>query len=140
MVFRNPDTIHKPVGAYHHQVEVSGNTKWLVLSGQLGMDKNGHVPEDPIAQLEIALDNVLLNLEAAGMSKENLVKLVYYFVGPIDTTQRRCVVSSKLGDHIPCATVLFISGLASDIYKVEIDAWAVASSGSGLRMGLFRDA
>ena len=124
MEFRNPATIHKPVGHYSHQVEVSGSAKWLILSGQVGMDKDGHVPGDAIGQLEIALDNVFANLEAAGMSKKNLVKLVYYFVGPVDTAQRRSVVASKLGDLQPCATVLYISGLASEAYKVEIDAWA----------------
>ena len=124
MVFRNPSTVHNPVGHYSHQAEVNGNAKWLVMSGQLGMDKNGHVPEDAIGQLEIALDNVLLNLEAAGMSKKNLVKLVYYFVGAIDTAKRRSVVSSKLGEDQPCATVLYISALAGEAYKVEIDAWA----------------
>jgi enamine deaminase RidA (YjgF/YER057c/UK114 family) len=124
MEFRDPATIHNPLGAYSHQAEVSGNAKWLVLSGQLGMDKSGYIPEDIIGQLEIALDNVLLNLEAAGMNKENLVKLVFYFVGSIDATQRRSLVSSKLGEHKPCITVLHISGLATEALKVEIDAWA----------------
>ena len=124
MVFRNPDTIHKPLGLYNHQAEVSGNAKLLFVAGQMGMDKQGNVPEDTISQLELALDNVLLNLEAAGMKKENLVKLIYYFVGPIDSAQRRSVVSAKLGEHKPCSTVLFISGLAGEAYKVEIDAWA----------------
>ena len=124
MVLRNPDTILKPVGSYSHQAEVSADAKWLVLSGQVGKDKYGNIPEDVISQLELALDNVLLNLEAAGMSKENLVKLVYYFVGTIDTAQRRRVVNAKLGEHRPCSTVTFISGLADESYKVEIDAWA----------------
>ena len=88
------------------------------------MDKNGYLPEDTISQLEIALENVLLNLEAAGMKKENLVKLIFYFVGSIDTKQRRSVVNSKLGEHKPCMTVLHISGLATEAIKVEIDAWA----------------
>ena len=124
MELRNPATIHTPLGAYSHQAEVKANAKWLVMSGQLGMDKNGNLPEGTINQLEIALDNVLLNLEAAGMRKENLVKLIFYFVGPVDTIQRRSVVSSKLGDHKPCMTVLYISGLATEAIKVEIDAWA----------------
>jgi enamine deaminase RidA (YjgF/YER057c/UK114 family) len=124
MIFRNPDTIHKPLASYSHQAEVSGNAKWLVMSGQLGIDKQGNVPENVINQLELAMDNVLLNLEAAGMSKENLVKLIIYFVGPVDATQRRSVTASKLGEHQPCITVLYISGLATEAFKVEIDAWA----------------
>ena len=124
MTFRNPDTIHNPLGAYSHQAEVGAGAKWLVLSGQLGMDKSGQLPEDTIHQLRIALDNVFLNLEAAGMKKENLVKLIFYFVGDVNRDERRKVVSDKLGEHKPCMTVMFISGLASPEIKVEIDAWA----------------
>ena len=124
MVFRNPATIHSPASTYSHQAEVRGNAKWHVLSGQIGMDKSGRVPEDVASQLENALDNVMLNLEAAGMSKKNLVKLVYYFVGSLDTDKRRSIISKRLGDHHPCSTVLFISGLATKDLKIEIDAWA----------------
>ena len=124
MVFKNPDTIHNPLGSYSHQAEVSCNAKWLVMSGQVGMDKNGNLPEDPIKQLEIALDNVFLNLEAAGMSKKNLVKLVFYFACSLETEQRRSVVKSKLDGYQPCSTVIYVAGLATNALKVEIDAWA----------------
>ena len=124
MILRNPDTVHSPLGAYSHHDEVSGNAKWLIISGQVGRDKHGNIPEDVISQLEVALDNVLLNLEAAGMTSKNLVKLIYYYVGKHDTTQRRNVISQKFGEHHPCSTVIFISGLADEAYKVEIDAWA----------------
>ena len=125
MVFRNPATIHSPLSpTYSHQAEVSGTARWLVLSGQVGMDKDGNVPADGADQLEIVMDNILLNLEAAGMNKENLVKLVCYHVGPIDNAQRRSIMASKLGEHKPCITLLYISGLAHESYKVEIEAWA----------------
>ena len=124
MVLKNPSTIHNPLGSYSHQAEVGCNAKWLVMSGQVGMDKNGVLPEDVVKQLEIALDNVFLNLEAAGMRKENLVKLIFYFACPIENAQRRSVVSSKLGEHQPCMTVIYVAGLATDALKVEIDAWA----------------
>ena len=127
MVFRNPDKIHGPLASYSHQAEVEGSAKWLVMSGQLGMDKHGHIPGNVIDQLEIALDNVLLNLEAAGMNKTNLVKLIFYFVDLHDATKRRDIISQKLGEHHPCMTVMYISGLANEAFKVEIDAWACSS-------------
>ena len=126
MVFRNPTTVHSPLASYSHQAEVSANAKWLVISGQLGMDNSGYMPEDTISQFEIAFDNVLLNLESAGMSKENLVKLTFYFAGSLDTEQRRSVIRKKLGEHRPCMTTLYVSGLATAAIKVEIDAWAVS--------------
>ena len=124
MIFRNPETVHRPLAAYSHQAEVPVDAKWLVLSAQIGMDKAGHLPEDVYAQVELALDNVLKNLEAAGMGKENLVKLAFYFVGEHDIARRREIVRTWLDGHQPCMTILFVAGLATPALKIEIDAWA----------------
>ena len=122
--FRNPREVHQPLGAYSHQVEITGNEHMLVLSGQVGMREDGTVPEDPIEQMDIALENIFRNLRAANMNVKDIIKLTYYLVGEIDTTKRRELVGSKLQGHKPCSTLLFVAGLASPIYKVEIEALA----------------
>ena len=122
--FRNPQNIHAPLGSYSHQIEVKGNERLLVLSGQVGMRQDGTVPEDPLEQIDVAFENISRNLRAAGMEVSDLVKITYYLVGEIDTAKRREVVLSKLQGNQPCSTLLFVAGLASPIYKVEIDAWA----------------
>jgi len=122
--FRNPQNVHQPLGFYSHQVEISGNERMLVLSGQVGMRADGTVPDDPIEQIDVALDNIFRNLEAAGMGVKDIVKLTYYLVGDIDTAKRRELVSSKLQGHKPCSTLLYVAALASPVYKVEIDALA----------------
>lgn len=124
MELRNPANMHNPLGYYSHQAEVNENARWLLMSGQIGMDEGGSVPEDVISQTALALDNVLRNLAAAGMDKTNLVKLIYYYVGPVDMEKRRDVIVEKLGEHQPCATMLYIAGLANEAWRVEIDAWA----------------
>ena len=122
--FRNPQNIHTPLGSYSHQIEVTGNERLLVLSGQVGMRQDGTVPEDPLEQIDVAFENIFRNLRAAGMEVSDLVKITYYLVGEIDTAKRREVVLSKLQGNQPCSTLLYVAGLASPIYKVEIDAWA----------------
>jgi 2-iminobutanoate/2-iminopropanoate deaminase len=122
--FRNPQSIHQPLGSYSHQIEVRGNERMLVLSGQVGMRQDGTVPEDPIEQMNIALENIFQNLRAANMDVKDIIKLTYYLVGEIDTAKRRELVASKLQGHQPCSTLLYVAALASPIYKVEIDAWA----------------
>jgi len=124
MIFRNPTSIHSPLASYSHQAEISGKAQWLVISAQIGMDKNGVVPDDVLEQTEMALDNILLNLEAAKMECKNLAKLVFYFVGTHDIEQRRKLINKKLGEHQPCMTVIFVAGLAAPALKVEIEAWA----------------
>ena len=123
-IFRNPENIHAPVAAYTHQIEVTGQKRWLVLSGQLGKDENGVLPEDPIKQVENAMENLVRNLHAANMEIKDLVKITFYMVGPIDNLKRREAVSKVLQDHNPCMTMLYVASLADPSFKVEVDAWA----------------
>jgi len=122
--FRNPQDVHQPLGVYSHQVEISGNERLLVLSGQVGMRADGTVPDDPIEQIDVALENIFRNLQAANMGVKDIVKLTYYLVGEIDTAKRRELVASKLQGHKPCSTLLYVAALASPVYKAEIEAMA----------------
>jgi enamine deaminase RidA (YjgF/YER057c/UK114 family) len=121
---RNPDTVHTPLAAYSHQIEITGPERMLVIAGQVGMAPDGDIPDDPIEQLAIAIDNVGRNLEAAGMDFGDLVRLTTYLVGEWDSDARRQVLASRLGSHHPCTTLLYVAGLASPKLLVELDAWA----------------
>lgn len=126
--FRNPDTIHPPLAKYTHQIEVSGIDKLLFISGQVGMDQDGNLPDDPATQLALALDNVLANLHAADMDVANLTKITFYLVDQMDAAQRRAIVEEKLSGHQPCMTMLYVAALAAPSYKVEVDAFAASDS------------
>jgi enamine deaminase RidA (YjgF/YER057c/UK114 family) len=122
--FRNPQDVHKPVGSYSHQIEVTGDERMLVISGQVGMRQDGTLPEDPYEQMDLAFENIIRNLAAAKMEVKDLIKITYYLVGEFDTVKRRELVSSKLHGHQPCSTLLYVAALASPAFRVEIDAWA----------------
>lgn len=122
--FRNPPNVHPPIGSYSHQIEITGNERLLILSGQVGMREDGTVPEDPLEQLEVVFENIIRNLQAANMGVQDILKLTYYVVGEMDTVKRREVIASKLQRHRPCSTFLYVAALASPVYRVEIDAWA----------------
>ena len=122
--FRNPQDVHPPLGGYSHQIEITGNERMLVLSGQVGMREDGTIPADPLEQIDIAMENIFRNLRAANMDVKDLIKITYYLVGDIDTTRRRELVASKLQGHKPCSTLLYVARLATPNILVEIDAWA----------------
>lgn len=121
---QNPESVHPPLGTYSHQIEISEAKRWLVLAGQIGMRADGSLPEDPLEQFRLALDNIHKNLQAAGMKIEHLVKLTVYLAGEMDTAKRRQASAEWLGDHRPCSTLIYVAGLATPDIKVEIDAWA----------------
>jgi enamine deaminase RidA (YjgF/YER057c/UK114 family) len=122
--FRNPHDVHPPVGGYTHQIEIIGNERMLVLSGQVGMRVDGTIPEDPLEQIDLALENIFRNLHAANMEVKDIIKLTYYLVGEVDTTKRRELTASKLQGHKPCSTLLYVARLVTPDLRVEIDAWA----------------
>ena len=124
---RNPASIHAPVAAYAHQIELRGDERLLVMSGQVGMTVEGEVPDDSGEQLDLALENVLRNVEAAGMQTADLVKLTFYFAEAVDADRRRAILDARLHGHTPCMTLVYVAGLAAPSLKVEIDAWASAS-------------
>jgi enamine deaminase RidA (YjgF/YER057c/UK114 family) len=122
--YRNPSNVHKPVAAYTHQIEISGPERLLILSGQVGRKEDGTLPEDPVEQLDVALENLIRNLQAANMDVTDLVKLTFYLVGEMDATKRRDVLDARLKGHQPCMTLIYVAGLATPAYRVEVDGWA----------------
>ena len=126
--FRNPHNIYEPLASYSLQIEIKRNERVLVLAGQIGMPQDGTVPDDPLEQLDVAFENFFRNLQAAKMGVKDIVKLTYFLVGEIDTAKRRELVASRLQGHAPCSTLLYVAGLASPMFRVEIDAWASSLS------------
>ena len=125
-VSRNPESVHPPLAGYSHQIELSGSERLLAMSGQVGMSVTGEVPEDAADQFELALSNIVRNLEAAGMGPADLVKLTFYLTEPIAAERRAELLGRCLGGHEPCMTLIFVPALAGPALKVEIDAWAGA--------------
>ena len=123
---RNPESIHAPVGRYVHQIQLDNPSTLLFIAGQVGMRADGSVPEDAVDQLAVALENVLKNIEAAGLEASDLVKITTYVVAgaELDPARRRSEMERLLVDHVPTSTLVFVAGLAGPQYKVEIDGWA----------------
>ena len=43
--YRNPESVHPPLAAYTHQVEIVNPQRQLIVSGQVGMNCDGTMPE-----------------------------------------------------------------------------------------------
>ncbi len=124
----NPPAIAAPASRYSHCVEVTGASRWLYISGQVGVAPDGTVREGMAAQLDQCFANIDAALLAARMSKENLVKItVYVTVGGADSlnayrTRRDHWIDST--GHAPAGTYVVVSELASPKFVVEVEAIA----------------
>jgi len=114
-----------PAAAYTQAVEVSNFTRTLYISGQVGMRKDGTIPEDIAEQSQIAWQNLKAQLRAAGMTLDNVVKITTILPNRADLAAAREGRSKVLGDRKPAST-LIVAGLADPKWKIEVEAVAVA--------------
>lgn len=122
---KNPDNVHPPLGSYSHTIEVPSNARWLVISGQVGMDSKGRIVQGISAQSERALRNVLACLRANKMNKRDLVKTTTYITDARFVMAFRDARRKVFGDDCaPTSTLVVIDALASPELLVEVEAWA----------------
>ena len=114
-----------PAGQYTQAVEVTGASRTLYLSGQVGIAADGSIPADAGAQSALAWRNLQAQLRAAGMEIVNLVKTTTIVCDPADIASVRTGREAVLGTHRPAST-LIIGGLANPAWKVEVEGVAVA--------------
>ncbi len=114
-----------PAGQYSQAVEVTGATRTLYLSGQVGVAPDGSVSSDATAQAAQVWANIAAQLRAAGMGIENLVKITTIVPNHADVPAVRAGRAAVLGDHRPAST-LIIGGLADPKWKIEVEGVAVA--------------
>lgn len=120
-----PDSLHPPFSAYSPGVEVTAG-RWLMISGQIGVDKAGRVAAGAEAQMRECWHHIFEILKSAGMSKRNLVKITGYLTDPKDVGAFRQVRDGLLDGHQPASTLVVVAGLANPAWKVEIEAIAAA--------------
>jgi enamine deaminase RidA (YjgF/YER057c/UK114 family) len=114
-----------PVAAYTQAIEVTGATRTLYISGQVGQRMDGVIPENVVEQSRIAWQNLEAQLRAAGMTLDNLVKITTILPNHGDLAAAREGRASVLGDRRPAST-LIVGGLANPAWKIEIEGVAVA--------------
>ena len=114
-----------PAGQYTQAIEVTGASRTLYLSGQVGIAADGGVPEDAEAQSTLAWRNLQSQLRAAGMEIENLVKITTIVRNPNDIPAVRSGRAAVLGAH-KAASTLIVGGLSNPAWKVEVEGIAVA--------------
>jgi 2-iminobutanoate/2-iminopropanoate deaminase len=115
-----------PVAIYYSQaVEVSGVTRTVYISGQVGVDTSGKIADDFATQCRQTLLNLRAQLRAAGMSFDNVVKLQTILPDLANIGELRRIRAEIMGDCKPAST-LIVGGLVSPEYKIEIEAIACA--------------
>ncbi|MFO1024613.1 MAG: RidA family protein [Acetobacteraceae bacterium] len=121
----NPAAVKEPTG-YTHAIEITGDARRLIISGQVGMAPDGTVPPGGEAQIAQAFANLRAILTENGMGVENIVKTTVFLTDRDLLAAFRAARGAVFGTHAPASTLLFVAGLADPKFMVEIEAEAVA--------------
>jgi len=116
--------IAAPFGSYSHAIEVPPGARTLHVSGQVGADRNGAVPNDAGGQAAVIFDNLAHILTAAGMSLADLVKLTYFVCDADDLPAIRAVRDRVLPSPYPASSLMIVKALGQPEWKLEIEALA----------------
>ncbi len=116
-----PETIHPPIGAYAHAIEVPESAKTMFIAGQVGIDVDGNVPADFAAQADLAWQNLMAILEFNGMRMKDVVKITHFLTDAANIPAYNEVRAKYLGEERPASTLLIVAGLARPDLLVEVE-------------------
>lgn len=113
-------------GIYAHGVETSAGARILHVSGQIGESPDGHLPADFRGQCKQALLNVEAVLRSAKMGLSDIVKMSFFLTRREDMSALVEVRKAMLDGVRPAITTVFVAGLVSPDWFVEVEVVACA--------------
>lgn len=116
-----------PFSHYCHVVR-AGELVWI--SGAVGADAQGNVPEDVRSQFEVAMANLDACLRAAGGKPEHVVKVNIYLTDIAERGEINPARMRYFGEHRPASTLVEVGALVVPELKVEIEAQAYIPRGA----------
>ncbi|NHA04428.1 RidA family protein [Mucilaginibacter sp. HC2] len=126
--FINPSSVSTSKG-YSQAVTIDlGKNTMLILSGQVALDKDGHLvgKDDISAQIQQVFTNIKNIVEAAGGNMNDVVKLNYYMTDVSQVQVLRGIRDKFVNTvHPPASTLVQVSKLFRDDILVEIEATAI---------------
>ena len=129
-----PSTRHDPFpvnpayrGIYAHGVETRSGARTLHVSGQIGVSPQGELAPDFRGQCRQAFGNLMAVLSAANMQPSDIVKMSFFLVRREDMSALVEVRKEFVEGVRPAVTTVFVAGLVSPEWLVEIEAMACAA-------------
>jgi len=112
---------------YTQTMKVTGAQTIVFISGQVDYDERGQAghPGDFAAQARATLSALKAQVEAAGGTLANVVKLTTYLTDIRHRTELAQVREEFFGKKAPASTLVGVTALAMPGWQIEVEAIAV---------------
>jgi 2-iminobutanoate/2-iminopropanoate deaminase len=127
----NPGALSKPTGYSHAVLIPMGDSKMILLSGQVPLDKNGNLvgAGDFAKQVEQVFQNIKNALSELGASMNDIVKTNYYVTDLKQVPTIRTIRNKFINvDQPPASTLVGVTGLFRDDIMIEVEVTAIVAS------------
>jgi 2-iminobutanoate/2-iminopropanoate deaminase len=116
--------VYEAGGDYAHAIEVREASRWVFVSGTMGLDPDG-VPGTTLdEQLELVWSNIRAILAAAEMTVDNIVRLTSYLRDASYVDANAAARVAALDGRLIPTTAIVAQTLESD-WLIEIEVIAV---------------
>lgn len=124
----SPASIRPPFARYAHGVEVPPGARLVVISGQLGVGLDDHVPEGVAAQATLCFANCAAILAEAGMAAADVIRINAYVTDRAHMAGYMLARDTWLAgvSRLPASTLVIVSGFTRPEFLVEIEVTAAA--------------
>jgi enamine deaminase RidA (YjgF/YER057c/UK114 family) len=123
----NPNTIAAPlVPTYVNAMEAPAGSRWLYVSGQVGVDPAGKTVPDYEGQCRQIWTNIIELLKSADMTVNDIVKMTAFVVSGQSMPSYGKIRGEYLKGHKPASTMIAVPALLKPEFLIEVEVIAAA--------------
>ena len=121
----SPKDIYKPFGEYSHGI-LNNKSGLLVTSGQLGINKDGTIPNSFSEQTKICFANILSIIKEADYSIDDILRLNTFVTDRKYFKDYMIIRDSFFKGTVikPSSTLIVVSGFTKPEFLIEIEVIA----------------
>ncbi|MEC8061978.1 MAG: RidA family protein [Pseudomonadota bacterium] len=117
--------IYPATADYVHAMQVTAPTRWLFISGTMGLANDSRAAATLDGQLALIWHNIRRILQEAEMAPDNIVRVTSHLTDAAYAEANQNAREVALG-HRPVATTAVIVGTLNSDWLVEVEAIAAA--------------